>query len=137
LRAILALVATAALLLPPTASADFQDLRAPSVVTAYRTATGPVLLAWSPGFAAVDYVVYRGTEAGHLREIHEGPVPEFYDASAPEAGLLIYVISAIDPQGQASSTEVTSSSGGDCVAMSETLSFQVSLGNCMTIIPEL
>lgn len=138
MRTALALLAMGMLLLPPSASAAWQDLQAPSNVVMYRTASGDTLLAWSPALGATDYIVYRGAEPGHLAKVHEGATPAFYDTDPLPAGtLVIYVIAAIAADGSSHSTTMTTSSAGDCVAMTTTLSFSIALANCMTMIPEL
>lgn len=138
MRAIPLLVASMVLFLP-TAGADTIDLQAPNEVFLYRMADGDVLLAWNPALGATHYVVYRGTEPGALTPIYEGEAPMTLDSSGAAPGTtILYVISAIDGEGRAHSTTVQSrSSGGDCVALNSSLSFSVSVANCLSAVPEL
>jgi hypothetical protein len=122
----------------PSASARWEDLNAPTTVVAYRMTDGTVQLAWSPAAWATSYVVYRGTEPGKLDRIHEGQVPAFYDSNAPVADTIYYVIGAIDPSGTMHTTSVTTTNAkGNCIAMSTSLSFSVSVANCLGMLPEL
>lgn len=129
----------ATLLALPLGSADQGDIRSPSEVVLYRMADGHVLLAWNPTVGATHYVVYRGFAPGDLTQVYEGVSPEYFDSTSAPAGTTIYyVIAAIDASGHAHTTSVQSDSyGGDCVAVTSSLSFSVSIGNCLTIIPEL
>jgi hypothetical protein len=138
LKLLVAVGVALALLSVPVGSAAYEDLRAPNEVVAYRTADGHVVLAWNPALGATHYVVWRGTQPGQLAQVHDGPLPGFYDTAALPHGVTIYyVIAAIDPYGNAHSTSFETRADEDCVSVASSLSFSVSLGNCLTIIPEL
>jgi hypothetical protein len=130
LRPLVAFGLMFSVLLVPLSEAS--DPQAPAAVHAYRLPNGEVVIAWTPTFTAVSYIVYRATSNGY-EQIYHGTTPSATDRGAPP-GPVSYLVSAVTMDGHQHSRTVNTQ-GGDCVGVSTTPSFYYSVSNCKDLVP--
>lgn len=139
MRAVGLLLATLVGLSAPLAGANGADYGAPvSVVLHHDEATGATTLAWTPAVGARSYVLYAGNDTSTLQPIHHGTGTTYTDATPRVGGSTVYYrIVAIAYDGSEHAVTVVGQTAGDCVAVSTSLSFAVSIASCLSNLPEL
>lgn len=128
-RPFLALV-LAVLLVPALASATTEEElpHGLAVSIALFDAEGAAV-AWSPAPGAVHYEVYRGASPDDLVLVETTAATSFYDAEAPEAGDVWYVVVS---RGLSSSVDdAVQQMRGKCVATRGFTGYSVTLAHCM------